>query len=104
MRYFSGTPFESLISPQLLKKEKYVLSHQFPNSRYMELPIPTYIIVISGLLDDVDKLKGQNFEFRVWQTICSSSVAMFVFLAGQDGLTIIWRFSFIVGTTKNIKF
>ena len=43
MHYFSGGAFESLISLQLLKKEKYIWSHQFPNSawRVVNFPLPT---------------------------------------------------------------
>ena len=41
MHYFSGVAFESLISSQLLKKEKYIWSYQFPNSAWREF-LSTY--------------------------------------------------------------
>ena len=43
MHYFSGGAFESLISSQLLKKEKYIWSYQFPNSAWgaAHFPLPT---------------------------------------------------------------
>ena len=52
-----------LISSQLLKKEKYIWSHQFSNNPWrVSYQFSSSHTVLSWLLDDVDNSKQQNFE------------------------------------------